>query len=357
MSNKNIECFTKNGGNGKYITCKNSKTNEQLRKKPMKEVKPKPVKEVKPKPVKEVKPKPVKEVKPKPMKEVKPKPMKEIKPKPMKEIKPETMKAEPMKAEKVEPMKDLNKYYKTINNFNNVLKFMKSPSKRNYNYLQGLDLSNKELDDIFFSKKLNDFYPTPLKCFEEISDSLEQANNILDPTCGLGFSLLYLRLLSKNSKVEGFEYYKYVVDIGNKLLKDTDLIIKHKDFFDIPNKNKYDYIFLNPPFTQENKKKYYIKFLIKLFMMIDKSENSIEASFICPKNIIKYELKKGDIFDALELFDNISKKELKGYLDDFKINSDDLADIIPPMAQYIGECKFQTTKFTIIHLQFSKLVY
>lgn len=269
----------------------------------------------------------------------------------------EEPKVEPKEEPKVQPKEEQKMLVleNTLKKYEKIIKFLKSPSKRNETYLNNLGLTNEELQNIFYSQKLDDFYPTPMNCILEVKNDLKNSFNILEPTCGLGFTILLFKIINPHADITAYEYNYNITKVANKLLAETGLKVERKDFFDVSDKNNYDYIFLNPPFTSGIKKKdkYYFKFLIKLFKVMAGSKKSITSSFICPKNILPNNIKVGDSFSVEDIFYNVSKTELKKYLDSFNMTIDDLNDILPILGRVVSKCNFETTKFEIYHLQFA----
>jgi hypothetical protein len=296
--------------------------------------------------------------------------------------KEEPKKKAPKKLKKEEPKKNSNIGEK----LQLFLNYLKSPSKRGFNYLLNTGFNGDIIDSIKSNMKLSDFYPTPQKCVEEASEYIKDSSNIIDPACGLGFPLHYINEINPKAKLHGIEFNLVTAKVAQEIWKNSDVEIKRGDFFDIPFNNTYDYYFLNPPFTSGFSKKdnYYIKFILYLGLLLDNSKvKTIYSQLVFPTRFLKeVGYKPDDIVNLADVLLKVPMAELKRYFEqlDFfnkldidineyikeykkdlekaeKYNIKDvysliLSDLFTGEIIYLSDCKFETTKFQIANLMF-----
>ena len=249
-------------------------------------------------------------------------------------------------------MKQVNSSYEVVE------KYMKSPSTRSKDFLIKVGLTKAEIDDILGSKKLNDFYPTPDEYID--SDSIKKSKNILEGTCGLGFVVRRILEINPTANITAIEENGRAVIVGNKLLDDIAKITEG-DFFELPDKNNYDFIFLNPPFTSGYSKKdnFYIKFVIKLILMINENKHSdkLNCQLLIPPRFLPSDLEVDNFFE-FTLFDKCPEKEFKKYCNELNTTPDDLDGMLSGIyTQFRGYAKFSTTNFKIANIKISTNVY
>ena len=266
------------------------------------------------------------------------------------------------------------------------LNYLKSPSKRQFNYLLNAGFSGDIINNIKSNMKLSDFYPTPRKCVEEAREYIKDSSNIIDPACGLGFPLHYINEINPKAKIQGLEFNLVTSKVAQEIWKNSNVEIKRGDFFDIPFNNTYDYYFLNPPFTSGFSKKdnYYIKFILYLGLLLDNSKvKTIYSQLLFPARFLKEaKFKPDDNIDLAEVIMKSPKAELERYfkeLDFFNKLDIDLKDLIKEYKEglekgqkydikdvyyqilsdlfngeiiYLSDCKFETTNFLIANLIF-----
>jgi len=180
-------------------------------------------------------------------------------------------------------------------------------------------LLGKDFEDVAgairSAQKAGDFYPTPYECLEnkDFKRSLSQAINILEPTAGIGYILNYIRIVNPSTNMTAIEFYLPMVDAVKAL--HPDVIInpdRNNNFLNYyPKENKFDCIFINPPFTYkgirydkglnnikveyESKEdsRYFLDFLFHSLYILNDSKVTFEKvlNIICP-NITK-DNKKG----------------------------------------------------------------
>ena len=207
---------------------------------------------------------------------------------------------------------------------------------------------------MFQSKKLNDFYPTPKHCIIEAKEYIMEAKNILEATAGLGFVSVAMKEINPKAKIDSLEYDRNTVKVGNVLTENV-LNIKEGNFFNMPNMTNYDHIFLNPPFTSGYSKRdnYYVKFVLKLLLMLhetasNKRNKEISAQLLVPPSFFNLNnVDKGDMIYLGDFLSKVPKAELNRYLKELNIDKDDLENVVDTNCQYIGLCKFDTTKFNV----------
>jgi hypothetical protein len=263
-----------------------------------------------------------------------------------------------MVIKKESPKINDNKMSQVKNTFDTVMKYMKSPSTRSKGYLIKAGITNAEMSDVFGSKKLNDFYPTPDEYID--TDSIIKSNNILEGTCGLGFVVRRIAEVNPAAKITAIEENSRAAVVGNKLL-DGIAKLKEGDFFELPDKNDYDFIFLNPPFTSGYSKKdnFYIKFVIKLILMIDENKQSdkLKCQLIIPPRFLPSDLIPGDFFE-FTAFDKCPQKELRKYCKELGTTPDDLDDMMGGIfTQFLGFVKFGTTNFKVANIRIMTNIY
>lgn len=267
----------------------------------------------------------------------------------------ENFKGEQQRTKLVKPTKSSTKQENNNlnaieNNYNLILNYLKSPSKRNINYLK--DIFNQDkLIKIFQSRKLTDFYPTPKMCIKEAYKFTKGSKNIFETGTGLGFTMIYLKQLHQKANITGIEIDDNLQELGNNLLKGSGLKIEKKNFFNVPNKTNYDYIFCNPPFTSGATKKdnFYLKFMLKC-MMIGNETSNCYFQIIIPSAFIKE--KKGDTINILDILYRAPQTTIKKYCKELNIDYNDLDNYDFVNGEVLGKCKFDYTNFDITNLIF-----
>ena len=126
----------------------------------------------------------------------------------------------------------------------------------------------KELmNDIFGGQTFGDFYSTPQKCMknERIEGIIKQGENILEGTAGLGSLVHFVNKTNKQANITGNELNnRFVNFMKDEFKNDKNITITNDNFLEKDYKyNKFDTILLNPPFSNQGDKTYYIDFLFK----------------------------------------------------------------------------------------------
>ena len=238
--------------------------------------------------------------------------------------------------------------------FDTFITFMRSPSKRNMNYLIKQNLDERDINRVSELKKLSDFYPTPTKCLD--INSITKSKNILECTAGLGYVVNDIININPNSKITACELDSDLVRIGNNILGDD--IIKQQNFLKIPLKNDYDFIFCNPPFSSGYSKKdpFYVKFLIKVLQLKENNNNkNLQIQFLCPITIfskIGSEWEGGRTLISSEFFKKVSQKQLKTYCESLNYDIKKLLES-KYVFTFLKPCQFETTKIQSANFKIS----
>jgi hypothetical protein len=270
---------------------------------------------------------------------------KEPTPEPKKEEpKPEPKKEEPKPKEVTSPK--LAKIEEFINDTEN---YLNKKSTRAFNALMKKYNDKDFIKSINSAQKFNDFYPTSQKCLSNYSSYLK--NNfyedevILEPTAGLGSIVLWLLKNNVKSKIIATDYNqdinKYLKESFNGIDQVTILDHAKSDYLDMKNEYyKYNpsYIFLNPPFSNRNDKKYYLNFLYKALYDLTKSKHRIrerQLFFISPKLTDTNE--KNDQSINVDDID-ISKKKKEEIKKMLNINEDEWEELRPEFITKVNVC-------------------
>ena len=234
--------------------------------------------------------------------------------------------------------------------FNSLKKNLEAVSKNDEMYEDVLD----ELMDV----KMKNFFPTPADCLHKraIVDELKQAEHVLEPTAGLGSMLFELYKFNNKPdlKVKANELNKPFVDFLKWNYPNAN--VSNEDFLEQKvEKNDYDLILMNPPFTNERTrdKRYYLNFLMKALAMMDKFEKGYSPSLImvAPK-IWDEKHEEGEQIMNLENMNSVSNKKkqelMKQYKEDIPDadydNWEEFIDQLPIMAVTVmNKCEFKTT--------------
>lgn len=229
--------------------------------------------------------------------------------------------------------------------FKTFIAYMKSPSKRQMNYVLKMGLDSRDIIRVADLKKMVDFYPTPTKCLEDVI--IGRSDNILECTAGLGYVVNDIIEINPRAKITAYEYDEDLVRIGNNILG-ADLL-QRQNFLKIPLKNDYDFIFCNPPFSSSYSKKdpYYVKFLIKVIQLMENNTNKakLQVQFLCPITLfmkIGDQWKGDSTLSAKDFFKKVSQKQLKIYCDDLGYPINKLLDSVM-VFKFTEPCQFQTT--------------
>jgi phospholipid N-methyltransferase len=290
-----------------------------------------------------------------------PKPAPKPAPKPEPKPAPEPPKPEP----KPQP-KDVTKRRKLLNLISDLLS---SGSKRNFAKVKQEfekdfpEFANNKTLNTIFSGKDADFYPTPAEClqkFPEIVRAIENAENVLEPTAGLGSMVDVIEEINPDAKITANELNVDFIPILKKLFPGVN--VTQENFMEYENKNNFDLIVCNPPFSFGGNKKVYLDFLYKCLYMLNQStaRGELQLIFICPNFIGS---KMEDFFNDMMFFGNknviptlseylkdeipvaTGKKILKEIgNDDVSEKNEDLAEKIIEKygfyeGRYLGDCK------------------
>jgi hypothetical protein len=276
----------------------------------------------------------VKQPKKKQLKEEQPKKeqLKEEQPKKKEETKTEKPKEEQPKKEEVKEDKN-NEILKKLQDdreifYNNINRFLQSPSRRNSDYLikelSKINLVTDKYDlirKLFEANKSFDFVPTPKEFLKDFLDyAKDEENNILEPTCGLGHVIHEILKVNPKAKIIAYEFNKDFYDILLFLYPKNmypNITFYNKDFLKYAKNENFGLVFCNPPFTINNDKKYFYNFLIKCQELISQSKvNKFEILLFFISPPLYDSLKNaGDTVDWSKFISSISKNKIEDILD------------------------------------------
>ena len=276
-----------------------------------------------------------------------------------KETKPKAEpKAEPkaytMYKKPIGPIKPPNNSLETLKIIGTFIKdteeYLKSKSKRAFNDLMKKYDNKEYISEVIGAQIFGDFYPTPQKClnhaYGDMFKYFADDEVILEPTAGLG-SIVYWLL---NNKVKNkiittdFDANLHIYLKNNfEKFNNVDVIPHEKsDYLKLENNfvgYKPTVIFLNPPFSKGNDKRYYLNFLYKALYDLKNSKsryNERQLFFISPP-LTKNE-KDGrqiNLGDDIEMSPN-KKKEIMKMLN---IDEEEFYNISPMQMMRIKTCK------------------
>jgi hypothetical protein len=232
---------------------------------------------------------------------------------------------------------------------NDTENYLNKKSTRAFNVLMKKYDDKEYISSIIGAQMFGDFYPTSQKCLSHYSDYIENFDKndvILEPTAGLGSIVLWLlkskvksHIITTDFDANLNEYLKESFD-G---VKQVSVIDQEKSNYLKLNNNFNMYhpsvIFLNPPFSNGNDKKYYLNFLFKALYDLKNSNhphNEKQLFFICPKLTINEKDNNQISFDDII----ISKNKKEEIIKMLKINTYDWEwdDLRPTVATRIKAC-------------------
>lgn len=158
------------------------------------------------------------------------------------------------------------------------------------------------LESIFGGRDFGDFFSTPIKCMKQkkIVDSIKNNKKVLEGSAGLGSIINFIRNIDRNIDIVGIELNKKYVEFLKENFKYKTEIIGG-DYFEktkpYMNKNDFDMIFMNPPFSRDYPKKdgkFYMNFFFRNLKILNNSSRTYEKDmiFISP-SIDNFEKNKG----------------------------------------------------------------
>ena len=270
---------------------------------------------------------------------------KETKPK-AKTPKPETPKPKP---EPPAPNNKRQKLAKLEEFINDIENYLNKKSTRAYNRLMKKYDDKEYIASIIGTQMFGDFYPTSQKCLDHYSNYIENFDEndiILEPTAGFGSIVLWLLKKNVKSKIITTDYDANL----NEYLKESFeginqvSVLNHikSNYLKVENDfHRYNptIIFLNPPFSNGNDKKYYLNFLFKAIYDLKMSEHAHmerQLFFISPP-LTKGKEKDGQTinFDDIVISKN-KKEEIKEMLN---INEQEFIELMPEQTNRIKACK------------------
>ena len=217
---------------------------------------------------------------------------KETKPK-AKTPKPETPKPKP---EPPAPNNKRQKLAKLEEFINDTENYLNKKSTRAYNALMKKYDDKEYIASIIGAQMFGDFYPTSQKCLDHYSNHIENFDEndiILEPTAGLGSIVLWLLKNNVKSKIITTDFDANLNELLKKSFESINQVsvLNHikSNYLKVENDfHRYNptIIFLNPPFSNGNDKKYYLNFLFKAIYDLKMSEHAHmnrELFFISPQ--------------------------------------------------------------------------
>jgi len=242
-----------------------------------------------------------------------------------------------------------NKLAKLEEFINDTENYLNKKSTRGYNTLMKKYDDKEYIASIIGAQMFGDFYPTSQKCLDHYSNYIENFDEndiILEPTAGLGSIVLWLLKNNVKSKIITTDFDGNLNELLKKSFESINQVsvLNHikSNYLKIENDfHRYNptIIFLNPPFSNGNDKKYYINFLFKAIYDLKMSEHAHmerQLFFISPK------LTKGNEKDGRTIsFDDIvisknKKQEIKEMLN---INEEEFIELMPEQTNRIKACK------------------
>lgn len=268
------------------------------------------------------------------------KPIGPVKPEP----KPYTMYKKP-----IGPVKPPNNKLAKLEEFiNDTENYLNKKSTRAYNTLIKKYDDKDYIASIIGAQMFGDFYPTSQKClshYQEYLEYIDENDVILEPTAGLGSIVLWLLKNNVKSKIITTDYdanlNEYLKESFYAIKKITVLDQKVSNYLNMNNDfDRYNpsVIFLNPPFSNGNDKKYYLNFLFKALYDLKYSKHPYmerQLFFISPKLTKDNEKDDQQIsFDNIVISEN-KKKEIKRMLN---IDEDQWIELTPTITTKVKTC-------------------
>lgn len=263
-----------------------------------------------------------------------------------KETKPKTPKVEMPKPEPPKPNKE-DKLAKLEEFINDTENYLNKKSTRAYNALMKKYDDKDYIKTVINAQMFNDFYPTSQKCldhYEYYPQYFDEEDIILEPTAGLGSIILWLLKKNVKSKIITTDYDANLNDYLKENFEGINqvLVLPHikSNYLKVENDfHRYNpsIIFLNPPFSNGNDKKYYLNFLFKAIYDLKMSEHAHmerQLFFISPQ-LTKTEKNGGLVnFEDIVISEN-KKKEIKNMLN---INDEEFLEMVPEQITRIKAC-------------------
>ena len=234
---------------------------------------------------------------------------------------------------------------------NDTENYLNKKSTRAYKTLIKKYDDKEYISSIIGAQMFGDFYPTSQKCLDHYSDYLEYLDKddvILEPTAGLGSIVLWLLKNNVKSKIITTDYDTnlngYLKENFNGIKRVSVLDQEKSNYLKVENDfHRYEptIIFLNPPFSNGNDKKYYLNFLFKALSDLRWSRSRImerQLFFISPP-LTKGEKDGGQINFEDIVISPKKKEEIRKMLKITKKDEWILTDgINPNQIKRVGAC-------------------
>jgi hypothetical protein len=182
-----------------------------------------------------------------------------------------------------------------------MFKILRSPSKRSIQQLnKELNLDKNDFETfkkILSGRKSFDFIPTPLNILKPFLDDykegldikyFEKETKILEPSCGLGYVIHHILKVNPKAIITAYEINDDFIEMLDVLFPKNaypNVTIHKKNFLEVDDKNDYELVFCNPPFTDGNDKKFYLDFYFKIGKMLNDNNSGSRENvlyFISP---------------------------------------------------------------------------
>jgi len=181
------------------------------------------------------------------------------------------------------------------------------------------------------------FFPTPTHCLENnkrVVGLLKEAENILEPTCGIGNMINYAHKINPEAKIVGIEFLPKIYEIAKSLFPEDNIKILHKNFLEMKvEENEIDTILMNPPFANRNDKLFYMDFIFKSLSVMRQSDRHLcDMIVICPEIRMNKDVKNYHSFNTLNLIQdsNLSYNKFSSIYENItgsKLSKSDYKDI------------------------------
>lgn len=239
-------------------------------------------------------------------------------------------------------------YLRRLEKFiNDTENYLNKKSTRAFNELMKEYNDKDYIKTVINAQMFNDFYPTSQKCldhYEFYPQYFDKEDIILEPTAGLGSIVLWLLKKKVKSKIIATDYDANLNDYLKESFERINgvSILPHikSNYLKIENDfHRYNpsIIFLNPPFSNGNDKKYYLNFLFKAIYDLKMSEHAhIERQlfFISPQLTPKERENDTINFEDIVISEN-KKKEIKNMLN---ISEEEFLELVPEQTTRVKAC-------------------
>ena len=162
-------------------------------------------------------------------------------------------------------------------------------------------VSKEFLNSLLGFQNNYDLFPTPIHCLNKIRNDLlghmdydygknwkKETYSFLEPSAGTGSIVRSIIDLPMKISIDANEFTGELANFLKEKIKGIN--VYNEDFLKFLPKNYYDFIIMNPPFTQGKDKTYYLKHLLKAMLLaLNNYNNNDEHTtiyIICPNSIL-----------------------------------------------------------------------